>query len=147
LTAPHRVAWARVLVVDDSRTVRAIVSQQLSAAGHDVLEAADGKLGLALFVRTSPDLVISDVVMPEMDGFEIFGAIRRAAPSTPLILMSGGRRSLQVDDLLRSAKLLGARQVLRKPFSGEELLRVAEGALSTGRLAPHPDPVLLFEAP
>src|SRR4051812_45619568 len=123
---------ARVLVVDDSRTVRAIVSQQLSGAGHEVLEAADGKGGLALFVRTSPDLVISDVVMPEMDGFEILGAIRRAAPATPLILMSGGGRALRVDDLLRSAKLLGARQVLRKPFSSEELLRVVEGALSAG---------------
>ncbi|MFL5494857.1 MAG: response regulator [Gemmatimonadales bacterium] len=126
---------ARVLVVDDSRTVRAIISQQLSEAGHEVLEAADGKLGLALFIRSSPDLVISDVVMPEMDGFEILGAIRRAAPATPLILMSGGGRTLRVDDLLRSAKLLGAWQVLRKPFSGEELLHVVEGALSTGRRA------------
>src|ERR1700693_2878631 len=113
---------ARVLVVDDSRTVRAIVGEQLKEAGHEGLEAADGKLGLALFIQTSPDLVISDVVMPEMDGFEILGAIRRAAPATPLILMSGGGRSLRVDDLLRSAKLLGAWQVLRKPFSGQELL-------------------------
>jgi CheY-like chemotaxis protein len=121
---------ARVLVVDDSRTVRGIVSERLRGAGHEVLEAPDGKLGLALFLRTSPDLVISDVVMPEMDGFEILGAIRSAAPTTPLILMSGGGRSLRVDDLLRSAKLLGACQVLRKPFSGEELLRVVEGALT-----------------
>jgi CheY-like chemotaxis protein len=70
--------------------------------------------------------------MPEMDGFEILGAIHRAAPTTPLILMSGGGRSLRVDDLLRSAKLLGTWQVLRKPFSGKELLRVVEGALAAG---------------
>jgi CheY-like chemotaxis protein len=126
---------ARVLVVDDSRTIRAIVSQQLKEAGHEVLEAPNGKLGLALVLRTSPDLVISDVVMPEMDGFEILGAIRSAAPDTPLILMSGGGRSLRVDDLLRSGKLLGAWQVLRKPFSREELLRVVEGALAAGHVA------------
>jgi CheY-like chemotaxis protein len=73
--------------------------------------------------------------MPEMDGFELLGAIRSAAPGTPLILMSGGGRALRVDDLLRSGKLLGAWQVLRKPFSGEELLRVVEGALAAGHVA------------
>src|SRR5436190_9817960 len=119
---------ARVLVVDDSRTVRAIISQQLSGAGHEVLEAADGKLGLALFLRASPDLVLSDVVMPEMDGFEILGAIRSAAPTTPLILMSGGGRTLPVEELLLAARLLGAWEVLRKPFSGEKLLQVVQDA-------------------
>jgi CheY-like chemotaxis protein len=121
---------ARVLVVDDSRTVLGIVSEQLREAGHEVYGAADGQLGLALFLKHNPDLVVSDLVMPEMDGFEILGAIRAAAPGTPLILMSGGGRSLRVDDLLRAAKLLGAWQVLRKPFSGEELLRVVQGALT-----------------
>ncbi len=93
-------------------------------------EAADGKHALALFRRTPPDLVISDVVMPEMDGFELLWAIRALAPGTPLILMSGGTGSLRVDDLLRTAKMFGAWQVIRKPFTGEELLRTVEGALA-----------------
>jgi CheY-like chemotaxis protein len=121
---------ARVLLVDDSSVVLQIVRDILREAGHEVHEAADGKRGLALFRRTRPDLVISDVVMPEMDGFELLWAIRAEAPTTPLILMSGGSRSLRMDDLLRSAKVFGAWQVIPKPFSKEELLRVVESALA-----------------
>jgi DNA-binding response OmpR family regulator len=80
---------ARVLAIDDSPTVLEIVSERLTAAGHEVLQASDGKPGLTLFLRSSPDLVISDMVMPEMDGFEVLRAMRVAAPATPLILMSG----------------------------------------------------------
>jgi CheY-like chemotaxis protein len=126
---------ARVLVIDDSPTVLEIVSERLMAAGHEVLQASDGKPGLALFLRSSPDLVISDMVMPEMDGFEVLRAIRVAAPATPLILMSGGGRSLRLDDLLRTARLLGAWQVLRKPFSAEALLDVVGEALAAGGVA------------
>jgi len=125
---------ARVLLVDDSRTVLGIVGAHLREAGHEVFEASDGRLGLTLFLQNHPDLVISDVVMPEMDGFEILRAIRAADPTTPMILMSGGGRSLLVDDLLRTAKLLGAWQVLRKPFSGEKLLQVVQGALAAGSM-------------
>jgi CheY-like chemotaxis protein len=121
---------ARVLLVDDSTVVLQIVRAVLREAGHEVHEAADGKRGLAEFRRTSPDLVISDVVMPEMDGFELLWAIRAEAPTTPLILMSGGSRSLQMDDLLRAAKVFGAWQVIPKPFSKEELLRVVQSALA-----------------
>jgi CheY-like chemotaxis protein len=121
---------ARVLLVDDSPVVLQIVRDVLREAGHEVDEAADGKRGLAQFRRTTPDLVISDVVMPEMDGFELLWAIRAEAPTTPLILMSGGSRSLRMDHLLRSAKVFGAWQVIPKPFSGEELLRVVESALA-----------------
>ena len=121
---------ARVLLVDDSSAVLQIVRDVLREAGHEVHEAADGKRGLAQFRRTSPDLVISDVVMPEMDGFELLWAIRAEAPMTPLILMSGRNRSLRMDDLLRAAKVFGAWQVIPKPFSKEELLRVVQSALA-----------------
>jgi DNA-binding response OmpR family regulator len=121
---------ARVLVVDDSTVCLRIVCEALRAAGHEVDQAADGKHGLALFRRTPPALVISDVVMPEMDGFELLWAIRALAPETPLILMSGGTHSLRVDDLLRTAKVFGAWQVIPKPFTGEELLRAVKRALA-----------------
>ena len=123
---------ARILLLDDSRTVLGIVGGHLREAGHEVYEASDGKLGLALFFQSHPDLVISDVVMPEMDGFEILRAIRATDPTTPMILMSGGGHALRVDDLLRTARFLGAWQVLRKPFSGEKLLQVVQGALAGG---------------
>jgi len=85
-----------------------------------VVEACDGKMGLKLFSDSSPDLVITDLVMPEMEGFEVLAHIRKRQPPVKIIAISGGGRHSAVDNL-RMAGHMGAK-VLSKPFSNDELM-------------------------
>src|SRR5262249_24823567 len=71
----------RVLVVDDSRLVRAMIGRTLTGAGYTVAEAADGKVALALLSKEDFDVVITDLKMPELDGFGVLSAVKRIAPA------------------------------------------------------------------
>ena len=62
---------ATILVIDDQEPIRALLRLALEGAGHDVLEASNGRLGLALYRASEADLIITDIVMPEMDGLEL----------------------------------------------------------------------------
>jgi two-component system, response regulator, stage 0 sporulation protein F len=102
---------ATILVVDDQEPIRALLRDALEGDGHEVLEAANGRLGLALYRKRSADLIITDMVMPEMNGLDMLLEVTRRCPNVNVIAMSGGR-----------AKLLGTRQTFQKPFDMEELL-------------------------
>ena len=108
---------ARVLVVDDDRTVREVVATYLRAAGHEVDEADDGVAGLQSMRRNPADLVVLDLMMPEMDGRETCRRLR-AAGDVPVIMLSAlaGEES-RVDGLE-----LGADDYVTKPFSPRELV-------------------------
>ncbi len=109
-----------VLVADDEPAVRKLVKGVLTDAGYRVMEASNGKESIDL-VKTHPvDLIITDLAMPEQDGFELIAILRQSRPNTKIIAMSG--RFL--GPLLTAAECLGAHGSLSKPVQPEELLEV-----------------------
>ena len=110
---------ARILVIDDQEPVRSLLRAVLEGAGHDVLEASNGRLGLALHRERSADLIITDIVMPEMNGHELMLELTGNFLNVKVIAMSGG---LESEGPLNVAKLLGARQTFHKPLDMDKLL-------------------------
>jgi CheY-like chemotaxis protein len=117
----------RVLVIDDMEGVRRFVKRALERAGHEVLLIEDGKDAAAATGQGLPDVVLTDIFMPERDGLQTIRDLRAIAPQLPIIAMSGGGSSVP-GDYLFMAKKLGASVVLRKPFTVSELLAALEEA-------------------
>lgn len=117
---------ATVLVIDDDPHIRRVLRKTIEREGHSVVEAEDGKVALRRFVGEPADLVITDIYMPEMDGFEFLMRIRETFPETKLVAMSGGG-VIAADDVLKAASALGAVAVIQKPFG----LDVVQKILST----------------
>ena len=109
---------ATILVIDDQEPVRSLLRLVLEGAGHDVLEASNGRLGIELYQKRSADLIITDIFMPEMDGLELMLELARSFLNVKVIAMSGAVE----ESGLTAAKLLGARQTFQKPFDVKELL-------------------------
>jgi CheY-like chemotaxis protein len=130
---------ARILLIDDDDAVRAMLSFALGYYGHTVTEARNGKEGLELFARTEIDLVVTDIVMPEMEGLAVLMELRKKQPPVKIIAMSGGARD-GAGDYLHVAKLMGAGRVLAKPFPTEVLLEAIKELLPTDRAAPRTAP-------
>lgn len=119
---------AGILVIDDDDQVRTSLRRVLERAGHEVVEAADGKTAVALVSERPCDLVITDINMPEMDGIEVIMALAGRRPGLPVIAISGGGK-VPKELLLSSAGLLGAVTTLSKPFEMEELIEAVNQAL------------------
>jgi DNA-binding response OmpR family regulator len=123
---------ARILVVEDAAAIRSILEEQLRAAGHDVEVAQDGCQGLDAAKRLSPDLILTDWIMPEIDGIQLIRALR-ADPvlrRTYVILLSCRDSS---DDRIAGLDH-GADEYLVKPWSEEELLARIRAGLRIQRL-------------
>lgn len=118
---------AKILVIDDEPQIRSVIARVLNRAGHTVREANNGEEGIGLFHRTHPVLVITDILMPEMEGIETIRTLREAAPTIPILAISGSVRPLY----LRAATRLGATSALAKPFRADELLSVVGRLLQT----------------
>lgn len=110
---------ARILLVEDDPLVSDTIALVLQKAGHDVEVAHDGNEGLAKFAAMAPDLVITDIVMPEKEGVQLIRELR-AQSAVPIIAISGGGRTKNFH-FLEIAKALGATEVLRKPFARDAL--------------------------
>ena len=110
---------ATELVIDDEAPVRAVVRSALRSAGYEVMEASNGREGLALFHQRPPDLVIADIHMPELNGLDVIMELTREFLDVKVIAISGVPGYQR---LLDTAKLLGARLTSHKPFAIEELL-------------------------
>jgi DNA-binding response OmpR family regulator len=112
---------ARILIIDDNAPTRDILRQALERAGHQVVEAADGRVGIES-QRTMPaEVIITDILMPEQEGFETIRELRRDFPTTGIIAMSGGGQ-IGYDTLLTIAERLGAQHVFQKPFRLRDML-------------------------
>ncbi len=111
----------KILVIDDERMMRTTITRILQRAHYDIVTANDGADGLARFRREHPDLVITDIIMPEREGIETIRQMLRERPGTKILAMSGGGRMGDVD-FLTMAHQLGASDVIRKPFDPRELL-------------------------
>lgn len=110
----------QVLLIDDDPEVRKVVSRMLNRAGHQVIEAVNGLDGIARLQPGAVDLVLTDIMMPGMNGLEFIEIARQLYPSMPVIAMSGGGRTSNTD-YLQQARELGSKGVLRKPFTTAEL--------------------------
>jgi CheY-like chemotaxis protein len=120
---------ARILVIDDDDEVRRTLVRMLESARHEVHQAADGETGIAVCNRILPQLVISDILMPEKEGIETIRDLKRAHPALKIVAISGGGQSGSMD-FLEMARALGADEALQKPFRRAELLEVVSRLLA-----------------
>ena len=118
-----------ILVIDDDENWRTVIREVLRLEKHEVVEAADGGEGMERCRELKPDLVITDIVMPDQEGLETIELLRRDFPTMPIIAMSGGGAFLRKEDYLPLAEKLGACATLAKPLSRVELLNAVQGAL------------------
>jgi DNA-binding NtrC family response regulator len=130
---------ASILVIDDDRAVLATIKILLERAAHAVEAVDNSRTGLQLVERQNFDLLIVDIFMPGMDGFETMRQVHQSRPEMPVIVISGQQFSLASEhapDFLHMATRLGAISSLQKPFKAPELLAVVNGCLSSSRLPP-----------
>jgi phosphoserine phosphatase RsbU/P len=129
--ASQRYLGGKVLVVDDERPNRLYLKKLLSSYGCEVFEAADGPAALEQIHRTPPDLILADVVMPGMDGFELCGAVKELAATRDLPVIMVTAKG-QIEDLKKGFDL-GAMDYIRKPFDARELVLRVGNALALKR--------------
>lgn len=117
---------ACILVIDDDPDIRDLAKSTLESAGHKVILAVDGREGVQLYRANRPDLVITDLFMPNQEGLETIKQLRMEFPEIRIVAISGKPSG---NTMLSIAQRLGAVAVLQKPFVTEELLKVVEQAL------------------
>lgn len=130
----------RLLVIEDDPDLLAVMVRVLTRAGYAVDGAPSGVKGLAFAEASPPNLVLTDIIMSDMDGIEVLLSLRKRRPDVPVVAVSGGGK-LPGAEFLDLASRLGAAATLCKPFSSEELLAVVQETLvrNTGQ-APQPHP-------
>jgi DNA-binding response OmpR family regulator len=112
------VGAASILVVDDEPMVREVLSRYLSKEGFDVWAAEDGEEALARYARAAPDLVLLDLMLPKIDGYEVFRRIREQGGRTPVIMLTA--KGEETDRIVGLE--LGADDYVAKPFSPREVV-------------------------
>ncbi len=119
---------ARILLIDDEDSFRSMLTIALTDAGHAVTEARNGKEGLELFEQLKPDLIVTDLFMPETEGLEVLQQLWKREPPVKIIVMSGGWDNRA--GYLQAAGFLGAGRVLAKPFANRVLLAAIDEVLA-----------------
>ncbi|MFZ9682906.1 MAG: response regulator [Cephaloticoccus sp.] len=112
----------KILVVDDEQDIFGIAQLLLESAGCDVVCATDSSRALAEIEGKHYDLLITDMLMPDMDGVELINSVRRAKPEQRIMAISGGGMAPR-ESYLQIATMYGVNGVLAKPFNGDQLLR------------------------
>lgn len=121
---------ATILIIDDNEDLRETLVAVLQDEGYTILVAQDGVSGARVFGESRPDLVVTDLIMPNANGFDTIRQIRAIDPKARILAMSGGSL-INKDDYLATAAALGAMHVLPKPFEVEELLRAVITCLNS----------------
>lgn len=121
----------KILLIDDDISFNEMLKQYLEYMGHEVVCAFDGKQGLSLFEQARPNLVITDIVMPDVDGMEFLFKTMDDITHFPckVIAISGGGR-IGGKEYLETAKALGVDDTFEKPFRMADLLKCIEKLLS-----------------
>ncbi|MBI3949081.1 MAG: sigma-54-dependent Fis family transcriptional regulator, partial [Acidobacteria bacterium] len=119
------MAIRKILLVDDDSSLRRVLEFQLHDAGYDVLTASDGRIAFDLFTANEVDLVITDIMMPEIDGVELLRRIKAMSPETSVIVITAYG---SIESAVEAMKL-GAYDYITKPFEREELLLTVEKGL------------------
>ncbi len=121
------LTMATILIIDDEERIRALLRTTLEGAGYEVTEAPNGRIGLELYRHRPPDLVITDILMPELNGLDLILELTRAFINVKVIAISGAP---DTQNTLDAAKLLGVRHTLHKPFSMAALLKTVQYELA-----------------
>ena len=125
---------ANILLVEDETLVRDTLSAAMERKGHTVVTATNGIQGLRKFDEDRFDLVLTDIIMPDMEGMGMIMEMRRKVPNLKVIAMSGGGRTGTIE-YLKMARKLGAKACLKKPFRLAELFGVLDESLREARHA------------
>ena len=118
---------ATILIIDDDAAVRSLMRSLLESLGHFVIEASTGIDGERAFHAVLPDVIFTDIFMPDQDGLQTIKNIRKADKSTPIIAMSSGGPE-RTDDYLHYAKILGATHIVSKSATTEKIVKVITSA-------------------
>lgn len=111
----------KILIIDDDELIRMTCRNILKKEGYTVVEAIDGNSGVRLFKSEKPDVVVTDMLMPDKEGLETISDILEIDPKAKIVAVSGGG-STQNMVFLKVAQQLGAGRVLKKPFKPSELI-------------------------
>jgi DNA-binding NtrC family response regulator len=120
---------SKILVIEDDTSFRNVLVQMLERAGFDVKQAENGTLAVKICEGFQPDLVLTDIIMPDKEGLETIEELLVICPELKIIAMSGGGR-FGPNSYLPLAEKLGAKRTLQKPFMREELLSAIEEVLA-----------------
>ena len=120
---------AHILVIDDDSSIRTLLRRFLENAGHEVIEASNGRIALDMQREAPADLIITDIFMPEKEGTEFIMDMGDEFPTAKVIAISGGGNVEDVD-FLDLAKNLGALKTFQKPFKQADLLAAVEELLN-----------------
>lgn len=126
--SPPPVAARTLLLVEDEAPLRELLEGALKDAGFTVRTAEHGRAALTSLRQSQPDVIVTDLCMPMVDGMELVMQLRAASSTTPVIAMSGGGVGA-ASDMLRAARLLGARRTLEKPFPLSDLVKAVREVL------------------
>jgi CheY-like chemotaxis protein len=118
-----------ILVIEDNENMLRMMNDLLNRSGYHVLSAIDGVAGLKAYRAEKPDLVITDIIMPDKEGLEVIMDLVKEEPRPKIIAMSGGGM-MEPRTYLSLAQKLGADEVLEKPFRPADLLTLIEKLLS-----------------
>ncbi len=133
-----------ILIIEDNVNIREDTAELLGLAGYNVITAENGKIGLELAIKNHPDLIICDIIMPELDGYGVLRAIENIPEiaATPLIYMTA---KTEKEDF-RFAMDLGADDYLTKPFSGDSLLKVVSARVKRSKMIKNSDGIKGLDA-
>lgn len=126
----------KVLIIDDDPALRRLMSMAFEAAGFSTVSAENGRSGIRLAGDEHPDLVVTDIVMPDIEGIGAIRAIKRSDCPPKVIAISGAGRERGAD-YLGWARHLGADGVLAKPFRMSELLQMSRSVITANSNQPH----------
>jgi CheY-like chemotaxis protein len=135
----------RILVVDDEAEARSTICALLEDHGYAVISATDGSSALRAFETVRPDLILTDLFMPELDGIGLITALQEIAPEIPVVAMADRLKPRMVDYIEIAAKL-GAFGGLYKPLDTAQLLDILDRALYAYRSLPPSGATALMDA-
>ncbi|MBK1695369.1 response regulator [Chromatium weissei] len=119
-----------ILIVDDEELFRVMLAEMVHREGYQARMAANGNEALHAISQQPPNLIITDILMPEKDGIELIAELSKRGSRIPIVAISGGRRTISTEFNLESACLMGVRATLPKPFTREALRRAIADALA-----------------
>jgi DNA-binding response OmpR family regulator len=127
-----------VLVVEDDPDLLSLLTGAFARAGFSTFGACNGRLGIKMLAEIKPDLMVTDIIMPEMEGIGAILEAKRLSPGTRVIAMSGGGQYGRSGNFLEWASELGADEVLAKPFRVSSLITAARLVLDRPEAPPRP---------
>jgi len=118
----------RILVIDDEPGIRSLLNEMLEISGYEVRVAKDGADGISQFMTFQPDLIITDMVMPEKNGIEAIMELKRLNPAIKIIAISGGGH-IPAEKYLMLASALNVEHTFTKPFDPQQLISTVQDLL------------------